>query len=201
MTNKEKYINLFKSVKREDTTALIDYLERSDFFTAPASSQYHLAKEGGLCEHSLNVYNRLCNLWGSEYGGVAQKDNDKLLITALLHDLCKIGCYMPTYRNEKVYSPNGSKQDAVGNYDWVTKQSYKFEESLVFGYHGAKSAYIASQFIKLNVEEHIAICNHMGAYDRPANDWNVGKVFEKYPLAFLLHTADCMASFIDEVEK
>ena len=60
--SKERFIEIFKKeIKRDGSTALLDFLlsKNSDFFTAPASSRYHCAYEGGLCEHSLNVYDCL----------------------------------------------------------------------------------------------------------------------------------------------
>ena len=61
MTDKEEFISIFKeNITREGSDKLLDFLEnRSDFFTAPASTRYHNAFEGGLLRHSLNVYHCL----------------------------------------------------------------------------------------------------------------------------------------------
>lgn len=62
MTNKERFIELLRSTKREGIEKLIDFLEKTDFFTAPASTRFHMSCEGGLLQHSLNVYDCLVNL-------------------------------------------------------------------------------------------------------------------------------------------
>ena len=59
MTNKERFIELLRSTKREGIEKLIDFLEKTDFFTAPASTRFHSSYEGGLLQHSLNVYDCL----------------------------------------------------------------------------------------------------------------------------------------------
>ena len=62
MTNKERFIELLRSTKREGIEKLIDFLEKTDFFTAPASTRFHSSYEGGLLQHSLNVYDCLAGL-------------------------------------------------------------------------------------------------------------------------------------------
>ena len=119
--NKEKYLNLIKqNIKREGIEGLVDYLNKSDFFTAPASTKYHSNFEGGLCFHSLNVYKRFINLLKNEYGENWQ-DNISLesaTIIALFHDLCKIDTYVVDYRNVK---ENGA---------WVQKPYYSMQDKL-----------------------------------------------------------------------
>ena len=53
---KEKFIELLKSTNRPGIEDLISFLEKTDFFTAPASTRFHGSFEGGLVEHSLKVY-------------------------------------------------------------------------------------------------------------------------------------------------
>ena len=192
MSAKEEFIEIFKqNITRPGAEALLDYLEnKSDFFTAPASARYHSAYEGGLCEHSLNVYHclvdylarpRVQELYGLEY------TDESIAIVALLHDLCKIGCYKPGTRNVK---------DANGK--WQTVPTYTFDDPLPYG-HGEKSVYIANGFIRLNREEAMAIRWHMG-FSGPEDDRMVGQAFQKYPLAFALATADMEASYFLENE-
>ena len=84
---KERFISaLRENVNREGVEKLIAYLEESDFFTAPASTKFHLACEGGLCEHSVNVFNRLVNMAKAEN---APYSMETLAICGLLHDVCK----------------------------------------------------------------------------------------------------------------
>ena len=192
MSVKEEFIEIFKqNITRPGADALLDYLEnKSDFFTAPASARYHSAYEGGLCEHSVNVYHclvdylarpRVQELYGLEY------TDESIAIVALLHDLCKIGCYKPGTRNVK---------DANGK--WQSVPTYTFDDPLPYG-HGEKSVYIANGFIRLNREEAMAIRWHMG-FSGPEDNRMVGQALSKYPLAFALSTADMEASYFLENE-
>ena len=193
MSVKEEFIEIFKqNITRPGADALLDYLEnKSDFFTAPASARYHSAYEGGLCEHSVNVYHclvdylarpRVQELYGLEYSP------ESVAIVALLHDLCKIGCYKAGTRNVK---------DASGK--WQTVPTYNFDDPLPYG-HGEKSVYIANGFIRLTREEAMAIRWHMG-FSGPEDNRMVGQALTKYPLAFALSTADMEASYFLENEE
>ena len=171
---------------------LLDYLEnKSDFFTCPASARYHGAYEGGLCEHSLNVYHclvdylqreRVQELYGLEYS------DETVALVALLHDACKIGCYKKTFRNVK--------NDATGQ--WERVPSYTFDDPLPYG-HGEKSVYIVNGFVRLTREEAMAIRWHMG-FSGPEDNRTVGQALQRYPLAFALATADMEASYFLENE-
>jgi hypothetical protein len=135
------------------------------------------------------------------YGPEKRYDKEETLaIVALFHDLCKIDFYKEYWKNVKVYCENGSKSDTGGKYEWESQQGYSVEEKFCFGYHGPKSMFILQMFMKLTPEEAVCVANHMGAYDRNSGDYTIGKAYEQYPLAFLLHTADCLASFVDEKE-
>ena len=193
MSVKEEFIEIFKqNITRPGADQLLDYLEnKSDFFTAPASARYHSAYEGGLCEHSVNVYHcladylsrpRVQELYGLEYSP------ETIAIVSLLHDLCKIGCYKPGTRNVK---------DASGK--WQTVPTYNFDDPLPYG-HGEKSVYIANGFIRLTREEAMAIRWHMG-FSGTEDSRMVGQALTKYPLAFALSTADMEASYFLENEE
>ena len=189
---KNFYIQLLKSVDRPGIDALIDYLQNSDFFEAPASTIYHGSYEGGLLEHSLNVYNMLqwyvANLQDSDFE-LPKISEESIIVVALLHDLCKVNCYHESTRNVK--------NEQTGK--WEKVPCYKREPLLPMG-HGGKSVFIIQQFIKLTPEEAQAIYWHMGAYDTsPYNTLNeLGKSYEMNLLAFLLHQADIMATYIAE---
>ncbi|MCI9028528.1 MAG: hydrolase, partial [Lawsonibacter sp.] len=180
------------NITREGADKLLDYLEhKSDFFTAPASARYHGAYEGGLCEHSLNVYHclvdylqreRVQELYGLEYSA------ESIAIVALCHDFCKIGCYKKSFRNVK--------DDATGK--WEKVPSYTFDDPLPYG-HGEKSVYITNGFIRLTREEAMAIRWHMG-FSGPEDSRTVGQALRMYPLAFALATADMEASYFLENE-
>lgn len=189
---KDFYIQLLKSVRRPGVDALVDYLEKSDFFEAPASTIYHGSYAGGLLEHSLNVYTMLqwyvANLQDSDFE-LPKISEESVIIVALLHDLCKVNCYHESTRNVK--------NEQTGK--WEKVPCYKREPLLPMG-HGGKSVFIIQQFIKLTPEEAQAIYWHMGAYDTsPYNTLNeLGKSYDMNLLAFLLNQADMMATYIAE---
>lgn len=180
MENKEQYIGIFNDViKRNGKEKLLEYIEKTDFFTAPASTKYHGAYAGGLVEHSLNVFKNM------------QRHKEKytletLAIVSLLHDLCKADYYATDYRNVK--QPDGS---------WEKEPYYTINDKLPIGNHGDKSVFIIQRFMPLAAEEVAAIRYHMGAFQE-GDMKNISKVYEKYPLAMLLHIADLEATYLDE---
>lgn len=201
--NKEEFLTLIKSIKRDgmDTDKLVNKLEKSDFFTAPASTKYHCAYEGGLCEHSLNVYYNLVKLCNRQDLDEECYNEDTLKIVALLHDISKMNIYEKTAKNEKVYCKDGDKYDNLGNYKWVTSLGYKIkEEKFVFGSHEMTSEYIVRQFIPLTVVESVAILHHMGGMHYDSAQDNIGEVFNQYHLALMLHIADMVSTYVDERE-
>lgn len=190
MTVKEEFIQLYKEkIKRPGSAELLDYLEnKCDFFTAPASARYHSSFEGGLCEHSLNVYDCLVDYLDrprvqEEYG--LNYSEESIAIVALCHDLCKIGCYKTSTRNVK--QPDGS---------WRQQTVYQFEDPMPYG-HGEKSVYIVNGYMRLTREEAFAIRYHMG-FSGVEDNRDVGKAFEMFPLAYALHVADSEATYFLE---
>jgi len=194
MTAKEEFIELYRNhIHREGAEALLDYLEnKSDFFTAPASTRYHGAHPGGLCEHSLNVYHclrdylarpRVQELYGVE---VSQ---ESIAIAALLHDVCKTDFYAVSMRNVK--------NEQTGQ--WEKKPYYTIDEKLPYG-HGEKSVYIISGFMRLTRPEAMAIRWHMG-FSGTEDPRTVGQALSQYPLAFALATADMEATYFLEREE
>lgn len=196
LTDKERFLDLVRTnVKRDGVENLIDYLEKSDFFRAPASTKYHNSVEGGLCNHSLHVYDRLVNHWKND--GL-DLNLETITIAALFHDLCKTNFYKKTFRNVKVYNDAGSKEDAGGRFDWEVQPSYEVEEKFIYG-HGEKSVFMLMNYIKLDPYEAQAIRYHMGGieYGRPL-DSNAMKVFETNELALYLYISDMEATYRDE---
>ena len=193
MTNQERFLKIYKEkITREGADKLLDFLVNgSDFFTAPASTRYHGAYEGGLLEHSLNVYDCLCDilarprmkeLYGVEYS------EESIAIASLLHDLCKVNFYKTSYRNAK---------DETGK--WVSVPYYTIEDNLPYG-HGEKSAYIVSAYMRLTRDEAFAIRYHMGFSNAMSGEEtsNVGRALEMFPLAFATCCADMEATFLME---
>lgn len=180
---KEKFIELLRSTNREGIEKLIDFLDRTDFFTAPASTRFHNSFESGLLAHSMNVYTSLKKLVGNEW------PEDTIIIVSLLHDICKVNMYKVDYRNKK--DENGM---------WVKEPYYTTDDLMPLG-HGEKSVMIISEFIKLTKEELYAIRWHMGGFEPKENYGYLAKAYEKYPLAVYTHIADIMATYILESQK
>ena len=188
MTAKERFLEIYnQNITREGSDKLLDFLlNGSDFFTAPASTRYHGAHEGGLVEHSLNVYDclkdmmeRLNERYGIEY------PEESIAIAGLLHDICKVNFYKTSYRNVK---------DETGR--WQSVPYYTIEDTLPYG-HGEKSAYIVSAYIRLTRDEAFAIRYHMG-FSGTEDPGNVGRALEMFPLAYATCCADMEAAFLLE---
>lgn len=177
---------LCNDVHRDGTANLIKWLQSTDFFTAPASTRYHGAFEGGLAIHSLNVYAQLKMLckWYK-----CDASPESIAIVSLFHDLCKIGCYKTEMRWRK---------DA--NNQWEQYATWKHEEDFAYGGHGSKSVYLAQSFITLTPEEASAINCHMGQYDATIYS-NPSEVYSRNKLAWLLHVADEAATYVIEDRK
>ena len=193
MDHKQKFIDLYKEhIQRAGADELLAWMETTDFFTAPASARFHGAYAGGLCEHSVNVYHclsaylereRVRELYGLEYS------QESAAVAALLHDLCKIGCYRSGTRNVK--------NEATGA--WEKVPTFFYEDKLPYG-HGEKSVYIISGFLKLTREEAMAIRWHMG-FSGDEDKRLVGQALQQYPLAFALSVADMEATYFLENEE
>lgn len=210
--NKERFLDLVRGIQREniDMDRLVAQLEGSDFFDAPASAIYHNAFRGGLCAHSLNVYDslkRLCSVFYSQVNhteGEADTQGcpyseDSIRIVSLFHDFDKMNKYELYFANKKIYSETGSKYDEMGKFDWKSVPGYKRKEDkdiFTIGTHGENSAYMTETFIPLSTEEHCAIVNHHSIYDN--NKLDVTGIYSKYHLACLLHVADMTATYVME---
>ena len=188
MTAKERFLEIYnEKITREGADKLLDFLlNGSDFFTAPASTRYHGAYEGGLVEHSLNVYDCLVDMMErlKERYGIEYPD-ESIAIAGLLHDICKVNFYKTSYRNVK---------DETGR--WQSVPYYTIEDTLPYG-HGEKSAYIVSAYMKLTRDEAFAIRYHMG-FSGTEDPGNVGRALEMFPLAYATCCADMEAAFLME---
>lgn len=189
--NKNKYIEIYnKYITREGSQQLLDYLQKSDFFTAPASSQFHSAFEGGLCFHSIKVFERFLQMIKTEYGDNFEEkvSMETIAICALLHDLCKIDTFKIDTRNKKVDG------------QWIQVPFYTVEDTLPYG-HGEKSVYIISGFMRLTREEAMIINWHMGGFDArvKGGSYSLSEAFYRFPLAVMFHTCDMLATYLDEV--
>lgn len=182
MENKERFVSLCNQITRPGIEDLMSWLEKSDFYVAPASSKFHGSYPGGLLEHSLNVYDELKRLLKA-YPEI-QIPEETAIICSLFHDLCKVNRYKTEKRNRK----NNAGQ-------WESYDFYTVSEKFYFGGHGSKSVFIIQQFIKLTPEEAVAINCHMSSWD---GNKDVGLAFEQYPFAWLVHVADESSTYIIE---
>jgi len=198
--NVERFEQLLRSTKRDGIEGLIDFIRKSDFYTAPASTRYHSCHEGGLLEHSLNVYDCLNAKCKSELWSEMNVTEANIIITALLHDLCKSYYYGTEIKNKKVYSEHGTKSDSNGRFDWVSAPAYVVDDKIPYG-HGEKSVMMIEEFIKLEPVERYAIRWHMG-FTEPKESWNtLGVAIRKYPLVLAMHTSDLEATYLLEKEE
>jgi hypothetical protein len=185
MNYKERYIELYNQyITREGAADLLSWMtQKTDFFTAPASTRFHLACEGGLVQHSVNVTEVLLERWS------ADENPESLAICGLLHDLCKTNFYKVSTRNVK--------NEETGQ--WEKVPFYMVEDAFPYG-HGEKSVFMIERFVRLKTSEAMAIRWHMGGFDDAVKggSYSAGNAFEKYPLAVKMHLADIEASYLIE---
>lgn len=176
--------NLYdQHIKRQGADKLKEWLLKTDFDDAPASTKYHEPYPGGLAKHSIKVCTELFRLLSVYQLDVSA---ETIAIVSLLHDVCKANTYKVEYRNRK--NENGV---------WEKYPAYIFDEEFPYGGHGSKSVYLIQKFMPLTDEEAVAINCHMGVEN---GNWSVTDAFRAYPLAFLLHTAD-MAATINKLHE
>lgn len=192
MDPKERFISLYRQyIHREGAEELLAWMEQTDFFTAPASARYHSCYAGGLCQHSINVFE--C-LWAyikrkrvQEIYQLNTEDysDESLAIVGLLHDLCKTNVYKAGFRNVK--DENGQ---------WQRVPNYTFEDNEPYG-HGEKSVFMINRFMKLTDMESFAVRFHMG-FSGDEDNRLVGQALSMYPLAFAVSVADSEATYFLE---
>ena len=183
---KEEFLNLLKSTKREGIDNLIEFIEKSDFFKAPASTRFHGDYEGGLLEHSMKVYEILKDKINNSCIKIDVPEESIILI-ALLHDICKVNFYKVDYRNAK---------NQFG--EWEKVPYYTVEDTIPYG-HGEKSVMMITEYIKLTVEEKYSIRWHMGFTESKELYGTISAAFKKFPLALLVHEADLEATYFFDI--
>ena len=183
---KNKFIELLKSTNREGIDNVINFLEKSDFFKAPASTRFHGDFEGGLLEHSMKVYEILVEKIKNCSISI-DTPPESIIIMALLHDVCKANYYKVDYRNAK---------NAMG--EWEKVPYFTVEDTIPYG-HGEKSVMMLTEYIKLTNEEKYAIRWHMGFSEPKENYAPLGLAYKKYPIALLLNEADLEATYFFNV--
>lgn len=185
MDYREEFHRIYEQhIQREGADRLLHWMEGTDFFEAPASTKYHCACEGGLVQHSVNVYRVLRDKYFEE----GKDSEESFAICGLLHDLCKAGFYTVSTRNVK----NEQGQ-------WEKVPYYTVEDNFPYG-HGEKSVFLIERFLKLKPAEAMAIRWHMGGFDDSvkAGNFALSLAFEKYDLCVKMHLADLEATYLVE---
>lgn len=199
MDNRDRFEGLLQECGRPGTDRLLAFIRSSDFYTAPASTKYHACYEGGLLEHSLNVYDLLDAKTHEPVWNPIMSDlkHESIVIAGLLHDLCKTNFYVAEYRNKKVYSENGTKSDSNGRFDWQSVPSYAIDDKIPYG-HGEKSVMMIEEFIKLEPVERYMIRWHMG-FTEPKESWNtLSAAINRFPQIVAIIEADLEATYLKE---
>lgn len=179
---KEEFIELLKSINREGMEDIINFLDKTDFYKAPASTRFHGSREMGLLEHSMKVYEILKHKVENCIEKI-EVSEDTLKIVALLHDICKVNYYKVDYRNAK---------NSFG--EWEKVPYYTVDDTIPYG-HGEKSVMMLTEYVKLTSEEKYAIRWHMGFTEPKELYTTIGLAYQKYPLALLLFEADLEATY------
>lgn len=177
--NKVRFINLLKSTNRTGIENVIDLLESTDFFEAPASTQYHENYTGGLCEHSLKVYDTFLKLKDAFKLDIS---DESIVVMSLLHDVCKIGCYHKEKKNVKI------------GQNWTQVDYWKFDDNNPLG-HGHKSVIILlKEGFSLTDLEINSIISHMNGYEE-SKYFSASNVYSKDNLTLWLHVADLISAY------
>lgn len=181
---KNTFINTFNTnIKRSGSNELLSWLSSTDFFIAPASTKFHSSHDGGLCEHSLNVYTILKKRFLKN-----NADLETYTIISLMHDICKCNFYYKTFKNVKNLETD----------KWEKKSVYLINDKFPMG-HGEKSVFLIERFMKLTEEEAMAIRWHMGAFDNNSSQYyNISNAFNQYSLCVKLHISDLEATYLNE---
>lgn len=177
---KARFIKLAKdNIKRDGINELLASLEKTDFFTAPASTRFHDSEEGGLCKHSLSVFDHLTSDLKDKF-----YDMESIALVSLFHDVCKVNYYTIEMRNKK--DENGK---------WISVPFYSVDDKFPLG-HGEKSIVMIMDKMKLKLEEMMAIRWHMCGFEPKENYTYLSKAMSEFPLIIHLHSADLKASYI-----
>lgn len=196
---RNEIVKLLTITKREGIDKLIAWMGIHGFFKAPCSGGNHLAMDGGLAEHSLNVYNvmrsdAIRKLGIREY----EEIEDSIIICSLLHDLGKTGDYgKPNYIPNMIKDGKPTKDEPEQKYKQSDSKPYMVNPELLYEPHEVRSIAIANRFIQLTEQEDFAILYHNGLY----GDFKYDIQGKETPLYLLLHFADMWCSRIVELKE
>lgn len=198
LTTKEMIIASLMATNRPGMENLIQHMEEIGYFTAPCSGGNHLAKEGGLAEHSWNVCGIMCAMQETVISGDCEIPDYSIAITSLLHDLGKCGDYgKANYVENWIKDGRPTKEEPEQKYKISETKPYKTNPDLLYIPHEVRSVKIASKFIHLTEYEEQAILYHNGLY----GDFRYAIQGKETPLYLLLHFADMWASRVMEIEE
>ena len=182
---RKQFNELFDHIKRDGKDELLQYLEDNEYFTAPCSSQYHLAEEGGLLEHSINVTELMLDL--ADFLNCFKEDmTESIVIVGLFHDLGKSAYYKKPHYIENILK-SGKRSES---------KPYTSNKDRLNVPHEVASIHILSKFIQLTEEETFAILYHNGLYTSTGYSLKGNE----RPLQTLLHFADLWCSRFIEAE-
>lgn len=194
--NKEEFLELLRSTKRDGIEDVITDIEELGFFTAPASAGHHLNVEGGLVLHSINTCKAALAIWEGmkplEPSLATEVKRDSIIIASLLHDVCKSDIYKRSVKKRK---------NALGQ--WEDCEGYKVSyKDFPIG-HGEKSVILLlCSGLDLSDDEMLAIRWHMGAWGINMNSYEDERCYDTaralYPLVSIIQTADGLAAAILE---
>ena len=197
--SKQDKINLFESMlmstNRPGMDKVIEYIRRTDFYNAPASAKYHSNYETGLLDHSLMVYN-LAEAFFEKMKMIDPElavsiPEESIIVSALLHDVCKICFYRKTIKWKK-----------NEHNDWMQYDGYEIEDSFPIG-HVEKSVIMLLKLgLDINPCEMLAIRYHMGFWGESNSEFKIAmkSAIKMCPLVVLLQQADCAATMMFEKE-
>ena len=185
---KQVFIAFLNGSGRNGISNVIEWLEKSDFYSCPASSRYHGACRYGLLKHSLAVYYNMMKIRNALDPSLTLVSDDGIAVTALLHDLAKVGFYVESTRNVK---NNDTGQ-------WEKVPYYAIEDQMPIG-HSEKSIIILLKLgLALSDNEIKCLRSHMGGWE-PGAEHIVGGCWKDNPLGPMLHMADMAAVYIDKL--
>ena len=194
--NKEEFLELLRSTKRDGIEDVITDIEELGFFTAPASAGHHLNVEGGLVLHSINTCKAALAIWEGmkplEPSLATEVKRDSIIIASLLHDVCKSDIYKRSVKKRK---------NALGQ--WEDCEGYKVSNKDFPMGHGEKSVILLlCSGLDLSDDEMLAIRWHMGAWGINMNSYEDERCYDTaralYPLVSIIQTADGLAAAILE---
>lgn len=194
-TDKDVFVRMVMSTRLSDKTkkTILDWLDKTDFYQAPASSKFHNNVEGGLCNHSINVAKKLDEL--TKTNSLKWDKSDSPIIIGLFHDLCKVNFYTVSYRNVKVMDENHKEV-------WTRVPFYQVDDKMpLYGIHGDRSVmYLMMMTNELTLQELACIRFHMGN-TQEGETQAVNNAMKADNNIYWTNVADTLAALSEPVSK